>query len=132
MCRGYFHFLIADPLTTLAIPPSALDALRFALNYCRELAVADRFCCFALLVLVLLVCLASARPRHQHRWTHHTSLALTLQRLLKPRTPADCPACRQLATAPADPPPAPASLRPWRALKSRPGAAKRTDTQPQG
>src|SRR5215471_16954659 len=51
----------------------------------------------------------------------------TLHRLLKPRSPDDCPACRL------DSPPSsggePAPVRPWHEVKSRRGAPKRIDTQ---
>jgi hypothetical protein len=86
-------------------------------------------CWVALLFVVVLVWLTWAWRRHQHRWTHHASVAVTVQRLLKPRTPYDCPACRQQATAPADPPPGRPSVTPWREIKSRRGAPKRIDTQ---
>ena len=46
-------------------------------------------------------------------------------RLLKPRTPLDCPAC-----CPSGPyPTLPAPVRPWREIKSRRGAPKRIPTQ---
>jgi len=51
----------------------------------------------------------------------------TLPRLLKPRTPDDCSACRRASTAPSSAGPAP--LRPWREVKSRRGAPKRIDTE---
>ncbi len=50
----------------------------------------------------------------------------TLHRLLKPRCPDDCPACRHASTASSDV--GPASVRPWREVKSRRGAPKRIDT----
>jgi IS1 family transposase len=50
----------------------------------------------------------------------------TLHRLLKPRTPDDCPACRHASTAPSAAGPAP--VRPWCEVKSRRGATKRIDT----
>ncbi len=52
----------------------------------------------------------------------------TLHRLLKPRTPDDCPACRLASTAASVGGPLPASVRPWREVKSRRGAPKRIDT----
>jgi len=55
-------------------------------------------------------------------------VAATRQRLLKPHTPNDCPACRQHTTRP---PSASAPLqppRPWRELKSHRGAPKRIVT----
>ncbi len=49
-----------------------------------------------------------------------------VHRLLKPRTPLDCPVCR---LASPDVKPASAPVRPWRAIKSRRGALKRVNTQ---
>ena len=53
----------------------------------------------------------------------------TVQRLLRPRTPHACPACRQQAgslplAAHADPP-----IQPWRERKSRRGVPKRIATE---
>jgi transposase-like protein len=53
----------------------------------------------------------------------------TIQRLLKPRTPLDCPACRLACANSPGMRPAPATVRPWREMKSRRGAPKRIDTQ---
>ena len=56
------------------------------------------------------------------------AITATIQRLLKPRTPDDCPACRWQATpssAALTPPP---PVRPWRDLKSRRGKPKRIAT----
>jgi hypothetical protein len=51
-----------------------------------------------------------------------------LHRLLKPRSPDDCPACR-LASAPSlGGGPAPLPIRPWSEVKSRRGAPKRIPT----
>ena len=52
-----------------------------------------------------------------------------LPRLLKPRTPDDCPACRLSSTNSSGVGPAPAPVRPWREVKSRRGAPKRIDTE---
>jgi len=53
----------------------------------------------------------------------------TVHRLLKPRTPDDCPLCH-LASAPSlGAGPVPGPLRPWREVKSRRGAPKRIDTE---
>ncbi len=52
----------------------------------------------------------------------------TLQRLLKPRCPDDCPACRLASTASSDVGPAPLPVSPWREVKSRRGAPKRVNT----
>lgn len=69
-------------------------------------------------------------------WLHHNpphsrvgTIYTKIQRLLKPRTPLDCPACRLSCTLSSDVEPAPLPVRPWREVKSRRGAPKRIDTQ---
>jgi IS1 family transposase/transposase-like protein len=52
-----------------------------------------------------------------------------LPRLLKPRTPDDCPACRLTSTPSSGRGPASAPVRPWCEVKSRRGAPKRIDTE---
>jgi transposase-like protein len=56
-------------------------------------------------------------------------LRTRLPRLLKPRTPDDCPACRLASTPSSGVRPASAQVRPWREVKSRRGAPKRIDTE---
>jgi IS1 family transposase len=53
----------------------------------------------------------------------------TLHRLLKPRTPLDCPSCRLACTPSPSVRPAPALVRPWCEVKSRRGAPKRVNTE---
>jgi len=53
----------------------------------------------------------------------------TLHRLLKPRTPDDCPACRLVSPPSSGGGPTPQPVRPWCEVKSRRGAPKRIDTQ---
>jgi hypothetical protein len=53
----------------------------------------------------------------------------TLPRLLKPRCPDDCPACRLASTPASARGPAPALVRPWCEVKSRRGAPKRVNTE---
>jgi transposase-like protein/IS1 family transposase len=53
----------------------------------------------------------------------------TLHRLLKPRSPDDCPACRLASTASSGVEPASVPVRPWREVKSRRGAPKRVNTE---
>jgi IS1 family transposase len=53
----------------------------------------------------------------------------TLQRLLKPRSSDDCPACRLASTPSSGAGPAPLPVRPWPEVKSRRGAPKRIDTE---
>jgi len=50
-------------------------------------------------------------------------------RLLKPRTPLDCPACRLSCTNSSVVGPAPGPVRPWPEVKSRRGAPKRVNTE---
>jgi hypothetical protein len=52
-----------------------------------------------------------------------------LHRLLKPRCPHDCPACRLASTASSGAGPVLLPVRPWREVKSRRGAPKRIDTE---
>ena len=52
-----------------------------------------------------------------------------LPRLLKPRTPHDCPACRLASPASSGAGQAPAPVRPWSEVKSRRGAPKRIPTE---
>ena len=68
-------------------------------------------------------------------WTHdqpsHSkaeAMRTTVQRLLKPRTPLDCPACRLSCTPSSAVRPAPTPVRPWCEVKSRRGAPKRGNT----
>jgi hypothetical protein len=86
-----------------------------------------------LLVVCLLFCLAllwrldwfPLRPSSSRGGAKRT----TLNRLLKPRTPDDCPACRLCCTNSSVVGLAPAPVRPWCEVKSRRGAPKRIDTQ---
>lgn len=52
-----------------------------------------------------------------------------VQRLLKPRCPDDCPACRLASPASTAGGPEPAPVRPWREVISRRGAPKRVNTE---
>jgi transposase-like protein len=52
-----------------------------------------------------------------------------VQRLLKPRSPDDCPACRLASSLSPVKGPATPPLRPWSEIKSRRGAPKRISTQ---
>jgi hypothetical protein len=53
----------------------------------------------------------------------------TLHRLLRPRTPDDCPACRLACTAASVGGTASVPVRPWCEVKSRRGAPKRIETE---
>jgi hypothetical protein len=59
----------------------------------------------------------------------HPVVAPKIPRLLKPRTPLDCPACCPSAPDPTLHTPVRAPVRPWREIKSRRGAPKRIPTQ---
>ena len=78
------------------------------------------------LPLALLWCLDWLRlqPSHSRGGAKRT----TRQRLLKPRCPHDCPACRLASTPSLGGGPAPLPVRPWSEVKSRRGAPKRIHT----
>ena len=63
------------------------------------------------------------------QFTGAAKVRTTLHRLLKPRPPDDCPACRRTSPASLGAGPVPAPVRPWREVKSRRGAPKRIDTE---
>ncbi len=87
------------------------------------------------LLLLLYVLLFSVARLCFLCWPHHGPVRLTtakrsmLHRLLKPRCPDDCPACRLASPASSGAGPTLAPVRPWREVKSRRGAPKRIDTQ---
>ncbi len=83
--------------------------------------------CFSFLSLAVLW-QQSWLPLRPSRSRRETTPSRT-PRLLKPRTPLDCPDCRRSGeSAPvAEPPPPP--VRPWKELKSRRGAPKRVNTE---
>jgi hypothetical protein len=91
------------------------------------------FVCVFLLVVCLFLCLARLgrldwfplRPSFSQGGAKRS----TLYRLLKPRCPDDCPACRLASTHASVAGPAHASVRPWREVKSRRGAPKRRDSE---
>ncbi len=70
-------------------------------------------------------------------WSHHYSprsraaakLRTRVQRLLKPRSSLDCPACRLASPLSSVVEPAPLPVRPWGEMKSLRGAPKRVNTQ---
>ena len=82
-----------------------------------------------LLLFLLIFCLARLCQLH---WLHHSpphsravAVRTTVQRLLKPRSPFDCPACRLASTLPSVMEPAPLPVRPWHEVKSQREAPKR-------
>ena len=86
-----------------------------------------------LLVVCLLLCLARLghldwfplRPSSSQGEAKRSRLS----RLLKPRSPDDCPACRLACTPSPSVRSACAPVRPWREVKSRRGAPKRVKTE---
>jgi hypothetical protein len=85
-----------------------------------------------LILLVLILCLLwlvwlsrQCQPPQLHR----TAVRTTLQRLLRPRIPHDCPTCRQERASPIVEIPTRLPIRPWSEVKSHRGAPKHIDTQ---
>ncbi len=66
------------------------------------------------------------QPSHS---SHAGGRRVLVHRLLRPRTPHDCPACRLPCDNSSGVGPAPAPVRPWREVKSRRGAPKRVNTE---
>ena len=88
------------------------------------------------LLLLLCVLMFSRARLCSLCWPHHgpaqSSAAIRrtpLQRLLKSRSPHDCPACRLSCAHSSVVGPVPAPVRPWREVKSRRGAPKRVNTE---
>jgi transposase-like protein len=86
-------------------------------------------------VFLLVVCLLSLALLWRLCWFHLRpsssgggAIHSRAHRLLKPRCPDDCPACRLACTPSLAGGPAPAPVRPWREVKSRRGAPKRVNT----
>jgi transposase-like protein len=88
-----------------------------------------------LFLLLSFLMLSLARLSHlyllHHDLPHSRAGAMhpMVHRLLKPRTPRDCPACCLSSTFSAVVGPSPLPVRPWCEVKSRRGAPKRIDTQ---
>jgi len=80
---------------------------------------------FLCLVLLWRLCWLSLQPSHSRGGAKRS----TLHRLLKPRSPDDCPACRLASTASSGGGQASGPVRPWFEVKSRRGAPKRRDTE---
>ena len=89
------------------------------------------------LLLFLFLFMLSLAPLCPLSWPHHgpphsravAKIRTTVQRLLKPRSPLDCPACCLASTLSSGVEPAPLPVRPWREIKSRRGAPKRVNTE---
>jgi hypothetical protein len=89
--------------------------------------------CLLLLLFVLMFSLARlcflCWPHHGPAKSAAATRRTPLQRLLKPRSPHDCPACRLSSTLSSVVEPVPPPVRPWREVKSRRGALKRVNTE---
>src|SRR5258708_13350793 len=88
-----------------------------------------------LFILLLCACMSSLARLCFLCWPHRgpaqpaAAKRTPLHRLLKPRSPHDCPACRLASTLSPIVEPAPPPVRPWREVKSRRGAPKRVNTE---
>src|ERR1700674_3394123 len=82
---------------------------------------------FLILFLARLwpLCWLSLQPSHSQAARRRT----LVHRLLKPRSPADCPPCRLASTPSSGGEQAPAPVHPWSEIKSRRGAPKRVNTE---
>jgi transposase-like protein len=88
------------------------------------------------LLLLLFVLIFSLARLCSLCWPHHcpaqsaaAARRTPIQRLLKPRSPHDCPACRLSCTLSSGVEPAPPAVHPWCEVKSRRGAPKRVNTE---
>jgi hypothetical protein len=91
---------------------------------------------FHMFVFLLVIFLLSLALLWRLCWLHLQSsrsrggaIHSTTQRLLRPRTPLDCPACRLSCIPSPGMKPAPAPIRPWCEVKNRRGAPKRIPTE---
>jgi hypothetical protein len=80
------------------------------------------------LVLLLMIALLWLAWLRQPSISPHAGVTARVQRLQKPRTPDDCPICRQQAAHSAETAVPPAPIIPWRERKSRRGRPKRINT----
>ncbi len=88
---------------------------------------------FLFLLVIFLLCLALLwRLCWPHLQPSHSSVGrkrIPQHRLLKPRTPLDCPACRLVSTRSSGVRATSAPVRPWSEMKRRWGAPKRILTE---
>lgn len=101
--------------------------LGFPLFYFKGARILITIHLFLLLLLFLLI-LYLARlsqlcwPPHCPLHSRAVRMSTTVQRLLKPRSPLDCPACRPSSTHSSVVESAPLPMRSWYKVKSRRGA----------
>jgi hypothetical protein len=79
-------------------------------------------CLFRALALLWRLCWLFLQPSHSQAGSRHTPL----YRLLRPRTPLDCPLCRLCSSGVRS---VPAPVRPWCEVKCRRGAPKRVNME---
>lgn len=82
-------------------------------------------CLLLSLALLWRFCRSQLRPSSSQGGAKRSEI----QRLLKPCSPDDCPACRLASTASSGVEPGSAPVRPWCEVKSRRGAPKRVNTE---
>jgi hypothetical protein len=86
---------------------------------------------FLLVAFLLPFLVLFGRLSWSHLQPSHASTGsrrALVHRLLKPRTPDDCPACRLASSGSSGGEQVSAPVRPWREVKNRRGAPKRIDT----
>jgi transposase-like protein len=141
VCAGVQRFMVVDnldfsPTRLTAFSVRRILAFRGALpsphfSTTRILMALHVFVFVFLLVVCLLFSLALLwrldRFHLRPFFSRGEAKRSSLPRLLKPRTPDDCPACRLASTASSAGEPAP--VRPWCEVKSRRGAPKRIPTE---
>jgi hypothetical protein len=81
--------------------------------------------CLLCLALLWRLCWPHLQPSNSSAGRKH----IPLHRLLKPRTPLDCPACRLASTHSSGVRATSAPVRPWSEVKSRRGAPKQILTE---
>ena len=79
------------------------------------------------LVILLVVWVLWVIVLHDRQLDHSSAIAIR-QRLLKPRTPHDCPACRRQRALPPSASVPPPVIRPWSEFKRQRGAPRRITT----
>ena len=87
------------------------------------------FLLVCLLIFFLALLCALCWPHHGPVQSRAAKVRTALPRLLKSRSPDDCPACRLTSPASSGAGPVPLPVRRWSEVKSRRGAPKRIDTQ---
>lgn len=84
--------------------------------------------CLLIIALLCPLWLIVLRARRHYSHVDGASAKVVRQRLLKPRTPDDCPACCRRSVQPPAALPPPSAVLPWRDLKSRRGKPKQSKT----